>query len=395
MHPILFSIFGLNISSLGAFCVVALILGLFLFFKETHNEFNEDDIFDAFFLSIFSGLFGSRVFYVLMNWEKFAKEAWRIIFINATPGFNLYGGLIFGFLALYFFCRHKKISFPRFADAVSEGLVLAILLGKIGIFLDGGAVGCITNLPWGLPTIGYEGNRHPVPLYWAIYFLFSLIVLLKIKRQNPPIGSLFLAFLSFLGMGMTTLAFLKEEMIYWQRVPVEGLFGACLFSGSIILLYKRLGRQVKNDIRIVISKIKGQISKLGKIKNFLFEDVKIKFPPTILRNIEQFLKREEAKTKEELSRLSKEDPFNDTERLIDNAATDTEAKEQAGHQRIEAIKNELGKTLVRIRKALTKIKIGKYGMCENCGKMIDTERLAAIPTAVLCVDCQKKKEKSG
>ncbi|MBI4999343.1 TraR/DksA C4-type zinc finger protein [Candidatus Gottesmanbacteria bacterium] len=34
-----------------------------------------------------------------------------------------------------------------------------------------------------------------------------------------------------------------------------------------------------------------------------------------------------------------------------------------------------------------------YGICERCGKMIDTDRLAVMPAAELCLECEKKKEK--
>ncbi len=39
------------------------------------------------------------------------------------------------------------------------------------------------------------------------------------------------------------------------------------------------------------------------------------------------------------------------------------------------------------------VKIGKYGVCEKCGKMIDTERLMIMPETTICVSCEKKKEK--
>lgn len=118
-----------------------------------------------------------------------------------------------------------------------------------------------------------------------------------------------------------------------------------------------------------------------------------RFPINILKPIENYLKRQKKETEKKMASLSKEDPFVDTDRLIDNAAVDTEVKEQVGHERIEAIKLELSKNLVRIRKALTKIKIGKYGICEGCRKMIDTDRLAVMPTAELCLECEKRKEK--
>lgn len=115
-----------------------------------------------------------------------------------------------------------------------------------------------------------------------------------------------------------------------------------------------------------------------------------KFPKKILSPLVKFFEREKKKTKKRLSALEKEDPFADTDRLIDNAASDTEAKEQFGHLRALSLKKELLKRLQTIERALLRIKKGKYGFCEKCGKMIDTDRLAANPTATLCLKCEKK-----
>lgn len=42
------------------------------------------------------------------------------------------------------------------------------------------------------------------------------------------------------------------------------------------------------------------------------------------------------------------------------------------------------------RQALERIEHGTYGQCTNCGEFILPERLAALPSAPLCIDCQRK-----
>lgn len=119
----------------------------------------------------------------------------------------------------------------------------------------------------------------------------------------------------------------------------------------------------------------------------------IKFPKKLLVPITRYFEKEKKKTQKSLTSLEKEDPFADTSRLSDNAASDTEAREQFGHLRIESLKKALLSRLEKIEKAIFRVKKGKYGLCEKCGKMIDTERLAANPTAHLCVDCEKRTRK--
>ena len=119
----------------------------------------------------------------------------------------------------------------------------------------------------------------------------------------------------------------------------------------------------------------------------------IKFPANILAPIKQFLSKEERRLKKRKASIVKEDPFQDVRRVGDNAATDAEATEQVGHERSQAVKKEVDRKLIQIRKALTRIKLGNYGSCEKCGRMIDTDRLMVVPEAALCVKCGKKKEK--
>lgn len=119
----------------------------------------------------------------------------------------------------------------------------------------------------------------------------------------------------------------------------------------------------------------------------------ISFPHNILKPIAKFLHLEEKRLEGRKKSLDKEDPFHDVDRLNDNASPDTEAAEQFGHARIEAIKKEVDRQLIGIRKALTRIKIGRYGTCESCGKMIDTDRLMIKPDATFCVKCEKEREK--
>ncbi|KKT33346.1 MAG: Transcriptional regulator, TraR/DksA family [Candidatus Woesebacteria bacterium GW2011_GWB1_44_11b] len=118
-----------------------------------------------------------------------------------------------------------------------------------------------------------------------------------------------------------------------------------------------------------------------------------KFPSRLMTPVVAFLKSELKRLKRNKKNIEKEDPFSDERRITDNASPDTEAEEQFGHARTSAIRDQLDKKIVQTRKALSRARIGKYGICENCGKMIDTDRLIVYPQATLCVKCEAKKEK--
>jgi RNA polymerase-binding protein DksA len=50
-----------------------------------------------------------------------------------------------------------------------------------------------------------------------------------------------------------------------------------------------------------------------------------------------------------------------------------------------------GKFLNHLDDALKRIEKGVYGFCTECGKLIEKERLEAVPHAQMCVDCKLKK----
>lgn len=49
--------------------------------------------------------------------------------------------------------------------------------------------------------------------------------------------------------------------------------------------------------------------------------------------------------------------------------------------------------LKQIEDALSRIRTGNYGVCEQCGQAIKKARLKAIPFATLCVRCKEEEER--
>ena len=123
------------------------------------------------------------------------------------------------------------------------------------------------------------------------------------------------------------------------------------------------------------------------------KETTLRFPSNVLIPVAHFLTARLHTLEKRKKEISKEDPFADTSRVDDNAAPDIEADEQYGHARTSAIKKEISKNIIGVRKALTRVKIGKYGICEECSQMIDTARLIAFPEATLCARDARKREK--
>ncbi len=57
------------------------------------------------------------------------------------------------------------------------------------------------------------------------------------------------------------------------------------------------------------------------------------------------------------------------------------------------IRDRERKLIGKIKEALERIEDGTYGICEECGEEISTERLKARPVTTLCIDCKKTQER--
>jgi DnaK suppressor protein len=83
------------------------------------------------------------------------------------------------------------------------------------------------------------------------------------------------------------------------------------------------------------------------------------------------------------------------ERLTDSAGddqADTGTKTLEREQEI-SLANNLLERITQVERAIDRLGEGHYGYCERCGNAIPVERLAAFPSATLCVTCKQLEER--
>ena len=79
----------------------------------------------------------------------------------------------------------------------------------------------------------------------------------------------------------------------------------------------------------------------------------------------------------------------------DDASIDVErgfadsAHSTAERARLLSVMKALRANLRWVQRALTKMDLGTYGVCERCGAGISIERLDALPWAILCIGCAR------
>lgn len=83
------------------------------------------------------------------------------------------------------------------------------------------------------------------------------------------------------------------------------------------------------------------------------------------------------------------------DRLTDSAGddqADTGTKTFEREQEI-SLANSILERITQVERALERLDEGSYGWCERCGDAIPVERLAAFPSATLCVRCKQLEER--
>lgn len=72
-----------------------------------------------------------------------------------------------------------------------------------------------------------------------------------------------------------------------------------------------------------------------------------------------------------------------------------EATESFELERRLTLEKRLVDRLADVDHALQKFEDGSYGLCDNCGKPINPERLEALPHASLCLECKARLAKEA
>jgi phosphatidylglycerol:prolipoprotein diacylglycerol transferase len=94
-----------------------------------------EQVMDMAFWVLLGGIGGSRLLFVLVNWQDYAKD-WTQVF-SLGGGLVFYGGLIGAAVAAFFFARANGMDFLRLADVCIPTVSLGQCLGRLGCFSAG------------------------------------------------------------------------------------------------------------------------------------------------------------------------------------------------------------------------------------------------------------------
>lgn len=206
MHPILFQVGSLEVRSYGTMIVVGFVLAIWCSMRVAPRYGIEPDtILDFVLLTALSGILGSRLVYVALDWGSFAAEPLRAFYFW-EGGLSFHGGVIGGGVAVAFLAKRKGLPFLRLADVLAPAVALAYAVGRIGCFLGGCCYGVPTDLPWACsfqepfnPAV-HTPPSHPTQLYASLANLLIAALLARMQKTPHRTGTVFWAYVALYGV---------------------------------------------------------------------------------------------------------------------------------------------------------------------------------------------------
>lgn len=197
---------------------------------------------DYFFLLAGSAFVWARVLEVLLRGYALSD----LPFFWQDTGFNLFGGIVGGAVALLYASRRAGESFLRWADVLSISGVLLLLFHHLGTFFAGTEYGVTTSLPWGVtfsnPDSAVLTNLpiHPTQLYGVALTLCVFIIGVIVLKNSTANGRAVACVLLTLFGGEFLLEFLYDDSApaFLAVRMSQWLYLALVAAGMLLAWYE-------------------------------------------------------------------------------------------------------------------------------------------------------------
>ncbi len=171
MYPIIFKIGQFTFYTHGLFALLGIVFGAAtIYYLARARKLDTSFFIDNIIFTVFFGILGAKLVYLLLYWDQFADI--KQIFEFWNTGLVSYGGFVAGGMALYFILKRQKAPILSWLDISSLGLLVGLFFGRIGEIFAGDIDS--------IPSSSFLAINHqmPVSLFEAIYVMIILIILL-------------------------------------------------------------------------------------------------------------------------------------------------------------------------------------------------------------------------
>jgi phosphatidylglycerol:prolipoprotein diacylglycerol transferase len=223
------------------------------------NEDNPDVIWDMLPLLLVAGIIGARIWHILTPPASMVAVGLDTKYYLTHPldalmiwkgGLGIPGAVIFGLLALLWYCKKNKLDFRTWADYIAPGLAVAQAIGRWGNYVNQELYGAPTSLPWKIfidpahriPGYADQAYYHPLFLYESLYNLANMGILIWISRaykHKLKPGDVFLCYAIIYPVGRFLLEFLRLDASNVFSLNVNQTLMAVVAIASTIALILR------------------------------------------------------------------------------------------------------------------------------------------------------------
>lgn len=290
MHPILFNIGNIPISSFGFFSVISLLAAAFIIWKFSQiYDLEGEKILDLVIITFLGGFICSRLVFAALNWHLF-QEINKVFLVTRYPGFSIWGGILGGFLILKLLSSKLKIPFWQIADIAAVGICLGLAIGDLGCFLGGCNIGIQSNSFLASPVAGILGKRFPITIFESIVLLLTFFYLRKQTIRfhfTGKIAALFLILFSIIKFFTEFYRGDRYLLLNLNWLSVNHLMSFILFILGLVIFDIRSKHSIitlPKTIWGIIRSPKKQAELLLNIRKTCYNNqvnLKIKFSKTV------------------------------------------------------------------------------------------------------------------
>ena len=234
--------------------VVGAILALIMILKEAKRYgYPSDFVFNMCFWSIIVGIIGARLYYVVFNLDLYTNLG--DIFKIWEGGLAIHGGLIFGAITCYLYCKKYRVRTVRMLDFIAPALLLAQAIGRWGNFFNQEAHGAVTTLEslqkLHIPEFIIDGMNiggiyyQPTFLYESLWCLLGVIILLIVRRLKvTKVGQPLALYLMWYGLGRFFIETMRTDSLMLGGFKVAQIVSVImiLIGLIVIMITGRKGR---------------------------------------------------------------------------------------------------------------------------------------------------------
>jgi phosphatidylglycerol:prolipoprotein diacylglycerol transferase len=248
MYPILFRLDGFSLYAYGSFLILGIVVSGILAILKVRKEgppIPFERLADLFFYSVLSAVIGSRILFVLINFDLYRENPLRIFKIW-EGGLVFYGGLILAVGVSIGYMRWYRLPILRLFDLIAPLLALGLFFGRIGCYFAGCCYGKETSLPWGIiftnPNSLARLNvpLHPTQLYDAANGLAIFLLLLWKEKRKTFDGQIFFLFLLLYSITRFFIEMLRGDprgFIIQDLISTSQGIGIFLAISAIFMLF--------------------------------------------------------------------------------------------------------------------------------------------------------------